>query len=76
MNEEVILFHVDSIDTIKPFEHTIISEKITHRSDTNIRVTTFSKLVGTETGAMKRFAIGIKDGRFSEDDSLVVRHYV
>lgn len=76
MNEEVMLSHVDSIDTVKPSEHIIISKKITYWSDTNIRATTFSNLVGTETGAMKRFAIGIEDERFSKDDGLVVRHYV
>ena len=46
VDEEVMLPHVDSVDTVKPFEHTIVSGKITHRPDTNIRATAFSKLLG------------------------------
>ncbi|MCJ1344896.1 hypothetical protein MMC31_003101 [Peltigera leucophlebia] len=76
VDEEVMLPHVDSVDPVKPFEHTIVSGKITHRPDTNIRATAFSKLLGTETGALKGFAMGAEDGRFSGDDILVVRRYV
>lgn len=43
VDKQVMLPHIDSVNTIKPSKQTIIFEKITYWPDMNIRATAFFK---------------------------------